>query len=32
VVYPSSSLTIVYRESEGKIVGESKNSSLTEKK
>jgi hypothetical protein len=30
VVYPSSSLTIVYRESEGKIVGESKSSSLTE--
>ncbi|MDR3125784.1 MAG: hypothetical protein LBU20_01820 [Candidatus Nomurabacteria bacterium] len=31
VVYPSDSLTIVYRESEGKIVGESKNSALTEK-
>jgi hypothetical protein len=32
VVYPDDSLTIVYRESEGKIVGESRNSSLTEKK
>jgi hypothetical protein len=30
VVYPSNSLTIVYRESEGKIVSESKNSVLTE--
>jgi hypothetical protein len=31
VVYPSNSLTIVYRESEGKIVGESKSSRLTDK-
>jgi hypothetical protein len=31
IVYSDDSLTIVYRESEGKIIGESKNSSLTEK-
>jgi hypothetical protein len=32
IVYPDDSLTLVYRESEGKIIGESTNSSLTEKK
>jgi hypothetical protein len=32
IVYPQDSLTIVYRESEGKIISESRDSSLTEKR
>jgi hypothetical protein len=32
VIYPSDSLTIIYRESEGRIISESNNSKLTEKK